>query len=72
VTDVGMVGTRDSVLGMEKEAVLHKFRTQLPVRFQVAEGKWQFHAVLIQIDEQTGQSTGIQLIRHFEEDWISQ
>ncbi len=72
VTDVGMVGTRDAVLGMEKEAVLHKFRTQLPVRFNVAEGKWQLHAVLIQIDEQTGKSTGIQLIRHFEEDWISQ
>jgi metallophosphoesterase (TIGR00282 family) len=72
VTDVGMVGTRDSVLGMEKEAVLYKFTTQLPVRFNVAEGKWQFHAVLIQIDEQTGKATSIRLIRHFEEDWIAQ
>ena len=70
VTDVGMVGTRDSVLGMETDAVLHRFTTQLPVRFNVAEGKWQFHAVLIQIDDQTGRSTGVRLIRHFEDEWI--
>jgi len=72
VTDVGMCGPRDAVLGMEKENVLHKFRTQLPVRFNVAEGKWHFHATLVQIDELTGQATSIRLIRHFEDDWIAE
>lgn len=69
ITDVGMSGPRDGVLGMEKEAVLQKFTTQLPVRFQVQEGKWHLHAVVIDIDEETGKSTRIQLVR-MEEDQI--
>jgi metallophosphoesterase (TIGR00282 family) len=70
VTDVGMVGPRDGVLGMEREAVLLKFRTELPSRFVVDEGKWQFHAVLIEVDETSGKSTNIQLIRQFEDEWV--
>ncbi|MGQ9779095.1 MAG: TIGR00282 family metallophosphoesterase [Bacillota bacterium] len=38
ITDVGMCGPRDGVLGVEREAVLHRFRTHLPVRFSVAGG----------------------------------
>jgi hypothetical protein len=71
VTDVGMVAARDSVLGMETEAVIRKFVTQLPVRFQTAEGKWQFNAVLIELDDETGRARSIRLIRHFEDDWIA-
>lgn len=70
VTDVGMNGARDSVLGMEREAVIRKFCLQLPVRFTVAEGKWQFNAVLIELDDATGKAKDIRLIRHFEDDWI--
>lgn len=70
VTDAGMCGPRDSVLGMETEAVIRKFRTQLPVRFTVAEGKWQFNAVLIEMDDHDGRARSIKLIRHFEDDWI--
>jgi metallophosphoesterase (TIGR00282 family) len=69
VTDVGMVGSREGVLGMEKEAVLRKFMTQLPTRFNVAGGKWHFHAVLIEIDEASGRAYHIQLIR-LDEDQI--
>src|SRR5690606_26997648 len=47
LTDVGMVGSREGVLGMERTAVIKKFTTALPVRFAADEGKWQFHAVLI-------------------------
>ncbi|HEY0828305.1 MAG TPA: TIGR00282 family metallophosphoesterase [Bacilli bacterium] len=67
ITDVGMVGSRDGVLGMERSAVLQKFMTQMPVRFTVAEGKWQLHAVLIEINEDTGKSTAIQKIRMYED-----
>jgi len=63
ITDVGMVGPRDGVLGMDREPVLQKFRTQLPVRFVVGEGKWHFHAVVIDLDEMTGKATDIFLIR---------
>lgn len=67
VTDVGMVGPQDGILGMERTAVLRKFKTQLPVRFVVDEGKWHFHAVCIDLDPNTGLGKKIQLIR-MEED----
>lgn len=70
LTDVGMVGSRDGVLGMEKQAVLQKFKTALPVRFSADEGKWQFHAVCIDLDENDGKAKQIQLIRQFEDDLI--
>jgi hypothetical protein len=66
VTDVGMTGARDGVLGMEREAVLQRFRTQLPVRFTADEGKWQLHAVVIDLDDGTGLARRIELVRRFE------
>lgn len=70
ITDVGMVGSREGILGMEKDAVLRKFKTQLPVRFQVDAGKWQFHAVLVDIEDGTGRAKSIKKIRLLEDEWI--
>lgn len=70
LTDAGMVGSREGVLGMQREAVLQKFITQLPVRFQVCEGKWQFHAVVVDLDDQTGRAKKIEKIRLLEDEWI--
>lgn len=70
VTDVGMTGSRDGVLGMERTAVLSRFLTQLPSRFSADEGKWQLHAVSIDIDEQTGAARNIVLIRLYEDEVI--
>jgi metallophosphoesterase (TIGR00282 family) len=70
VTDVGMVGPRDGVLGMEKDAVLRKFLTQMPVRFEVDKGKWHFHGVNVQWDEKSGTSRNIELIRMEEDETI--
>ncbi|MBW7473221.1 TIGR00282 family metallophosphoesterase [Paenibacillus oenotherae] len=70
LTDVGMVGPMDGVLGMERTAVIHKFKTQLPTRFVVDEGNWHFHAVLVDIDESTGSAKRIQKIRLTETDWL--
>jgi metallophosphoesterase (TIGR00282 family) len=67
VTDVGMVGPRDGILGMERTAVLQKFKTQLPVRFVTDEGKWHFHAVVIELDDQSGLAKSIKLIRYDED-----
>ncbi|GAB7388331.1 TIGR00282 family metallophosphoesterase [Bacillaceae bacterium] len=63
MTDVGMVGAYDGILGMEKEAVLKKFLTQLPIRFEVEKGRAQLNAVLIDVDEQSGKAEAIQRIR---------
>lgn len=70
LTDAGMVGSREGVLGMEREAVLRKFTTQLPVRFQVCEGKWHFHALVVDVDDSTGRAKKIQKIRLLEDEWI--
>jgi metallophosphoesterase (TIGR00282 family) len=71
ITDVGMVGARDGVLGMQTEAVLRKFKTQLPTKFQTAEGKWHFHGVILDIDSSTGKASQIQLMRHDEDEvWL--
>lgn len=61
VTDVGMVGPRDSILGMETGSVIEAFLSQLPTRFTTEEGGTVvFNAVLIQVDEESGRATGIQ------------
>ncbi|WP_212938745.1 TIGR00282 family metallophosphoesterase [Paenibacillus antibioticophila] len=70
LTDAGMVGSREGILGMERTAVLRKFTTQLPVRFQVCEGKWQFHGCVVDIDEATGHARRLEKIRLMEDEWI--
>ena len=70
ITDTGMVGPLDGVLGMEKEAVIGRFLSQMPARFVVAEGSWQFNAVLLELDEVSGMAKSIKPIRIYEEDWM--
>lgn len=68
-TDAGMVGPYEGVLGMQKEAVLQKFQTQLPVRFQVDMGKWHFHAISVELNDNDGKARKIQKIRLKEDEW---
>lgn len=62
ITDVGMTGPYDGILGMERGAVLKKFLTALPVRFEVAEGRTQLSAVLIDVNPSTGKASRIERI----------
>ena len=62
VTDVGMVGPRDSCIGMDKDAVLKRFLTGVPSRFVVASGPVTFNSVLVTISTSSGQATSIQRI----------
>ena len=62
VTDVGMVGPRDSVIGMERTAVISRFLTAVPRRFEVAEGPVTFNSVLITINRLTGRAIAIQRV----------
>jgi metallophosphoesterase (TIGR00282 family) len=65
ISDVGMVGPYDGILGMAREEVIQKFITQLPQRFEVEkQGATQFNAVLIDIDLETGRATTIKRIRY--------
>lgn len=64
VTDAGMCGPKESIIGTEIEAVLQRFLTGMPTRLPVAEKSpvLQFNAVLVDIDESTGRARGIQRI----------
>jgi len=65
ITDLGMTGPLDSILGMEKEMVIQKIIYQRPVRLEVAKGPLQFDAVVLNIDDNSGKATGIKRIsRH--------
>jgi 2',3'-cyclic-nucleotide 2'-phosphodiesterase len=59
VTDTGMVGPRDSVLGVDPRIIVSRFLDGIPRRFEVAEGPVQFNSVLIDVDETTGRARSI-------------
>lgn len=60
LTDLGMTGPADSVLGVKTDLVIQKLRTQMPVRFDTAQGIGQFGALLVDIDGPTGRATQIE------------
>lgn len=70
ITDVGMTGPRDSVLGMKKEIIINNFLTQMPARFEVAGGMIQLNAVVLEIDEKTGKTLQITPIQRFSQPLI--
>ena len=60
ITDVGMTGPHDSIIGMEKQPIIQKFLDGLPARFSVAEGDIQMNTVLLDVDESSGHSRSIE------------
>jgi 2',3'-cyclic-nucleotide 2'-phosphodiesterase len=58
-TDVGMSGPYDSVIGVERELVLHRFLTGMPGKFEAAKGNPKLAATLIECDGATGRAYGI-------------
>jgi metallophosphoesterase (TIGR00282 family) len=67
ITDVGMTGPRDSVLGIKKEIIINRFLTHLPAKFEVASGPIQINGVIIDIDEKSGKARQIQSIQRVAE-----
>jgi metallophosphoesterase (TIGR00282 family) len=63
LTDVGMTGSRDSVIGIRKEEAIERFLTQLPIRFEVAKKDPWLCAVLVTIDEKSGKAQAIERIQ---------
>ncbi|MGZ6372423.1 MAG: TIGR00282 family metallophosphoesterase [Candidatus Limnocylindria bacterium] len=59
ISDVGMTGPRDSVIGFSLETVLPRFLTHLPTRFAVAEGPVTLNAVVIEAERGSGRATSI-------------
>jgi metallophosphoesterase (TIGR00282 family) len=62
ITDVGMTGPYDGVIGVKKELVVGKFLNNMPVRFEAATGDVRLCAVVVDCDEITGHARSIQRI----------
>lgn len=63
ITDVGMTGPYDSIIGIKKEAALERFLTQIPQKFTIAKTDLSLNAVLIRCDTETGLALGIERIQ---------
>jgi metallophosphoesterase (TIGR00282 family) len=63
ITDSGMTGPYDSIIGVKKEIILEMFKTQMPVKHEVATGDIQFHSVLLEIDPENGRALSIRRLR---------
>ncbi|HIJ82519.1 MAG TPA: TIGR00282 family metallophosphoesterase [Desulfuromonadales bacterium] len=62
LTDAGMTGSFDSVIGMGKEETIHRFLTQLPSKFEVGKKDIRLNAVVISVDEQSGKAVSIERV----------
>lgn len=63
ITDVGMVGPQDSIIGMDPTIIVSKFVTQMPHRFQVAEGPIVLCGIIVDVDGKTGRATHIERVQ---------
>jgi hypothetical protein len=60
ITDLGMTGPVDSVIGVDKDIIIQRFLTQMPVRFEPAKGPAALRGVVIAVDVETGRATSIE------------
>lgn len=63
ITDVGMTGPSESVIGVEKEQIIERFLLQMPKKFETARGGAILSSIVIEIDEKTGKSTAVQRLQ---------
>jgi 2',3'-cyclic-nucleotide 2'-phosphodiesterase len=69
ITDVGMTGPFDSVIGMETETAIKRFITQIPKYFKLASRNFRLNGVLIDVNENTGKATAIKRLNFSREDY---
>ena len=62
ISDVGMTGPFDSVIGIKKDVIIERFLTQIPNKFDVAKGDIRLQAVLLDVDSITGKANSIERI----------
>ena len=64
LTDVGMTGPHDSIIGVETGAALGRFLTAMPARFETATGNPRLNAVVVEADDRTGLATDIERLSY--------
>ena len=63
ITDAGLTGPLDSVIGMKKEFAIERFLTGMPTRLEVAKGNTKLQALLVDIDDESGRATAVKRIQ---------
>jgi metallophosphoesterase (TIGR00282 family) len=63
ITDLGMTGPYESVIGRRVDQILSRFITQLPTRFEMAEGDVQLAGAIVEVDEKTGKAVSIKRVQ---------
>jgi metallophosphoesterase (TIGR00282 family) len=63
ITDAGMTGPHDSVIGVEAELAIRRVRTGMPVRFETATGDVRIEGVVVECDPETGRATSLKPLR---------
>jgi metallophosphoesterase (TIGR00282 family) len=64
ITDVGMTGSHDSVIGVKKDLIVEKFRTSIPVRYEASDRGLQINAICLEIDQDSGRALSISRIKY--------
>lgn len=62
ISDIGMSGSDNGIIGMTTESIIPKFLTALPQKFEIAEGNERINGIDVEIDEETGECTSIERI----------
>ena len=70
LTDLGMTGPYDSVIGVEVDTILKRFITGMPIRFETAKGDPRFAAAVVDVDPKTGRARGIERMLLSEADLV--
>jgi 2',3'-cyclic-nucleotide 2'-phosphodiesterase len=63
ITDLGLTGPTDGIIGVDRQLIIQRFMTQMPVKFETAKGPAALHGVVITLDSETGRATAIQRLR---------
>ena len=64
ITDVGMTGSFDSVLGREKSQIIEKFLSNMPVRFNLAQNDVRMQGVVVEVEKDTGKALSIARVEY--------
>jgi hypothetical protein len=63
ITDLGMTGPLDGVIGVDRDIIVQRFLTQMPMRFEPAKGPAALHGAVITVDPETGRASEIRRLR---------
>ncbi|MFC1666894.1 TIGR00282 family metallophosphoesterase [Candidatus Omnitrophota bacterium] len=70
ITDLGMTGSQDSVIGRKVDSIIEHFLTCMPTRFDMADKDVELQGAIVEIDEETGRASSIERVREKLKDYV--